>query len=140
MPSLNATLRWLLFSPVASQTMLESFGSTLTAPREYEPPSSKIAAKWLPRSSVLNNPPDALATYQTLGFLGSNSISEMRPVVMSGPMLRSASPLTASDEIPADCAPSVAQAAATARLRARVRFIWRVFYLRAGCRCARRVG
>src|SRR5262245_48043482 len=123
MPSPNATLRWLLFSPVPSQTTFESFGSTLTAPRENDPPSSKIGVNMFPRLSVLNNPPDALATYQTLGFFGSRSMSEMRPVVMSGPIARSGIPLIVSDVSPDCWAPSVAQAAATARLRASVRFM-----------------
>src|SRR4030095_12424636 len=70
-----------------------------------------------------NNPPDALATYQTLTFLGSMSISEMRPVVMSGPIVRSGNPLILSDVRPDRWAPPAAQAAATARLRASVRFM-----------------
>src|SRR3954470_6977587 len=131
-PSPNPTLRWLLFSPVPSQTTLESFGSTLTAPSENEPPSSKIGAKVLPRFSVLNKPPDALATYHTLGFFGSISTSEMRPVVMSGPMERSGSPLTIAEVSPdGDCAPTTAQVAATARLKARVRFMAAHFVISA---------
>src|SRR5215203_3888700 len=124
MPSPNATLRWLLFSPVPSQTTLESFGSTFTAPSENDGYSSKIGAKVLPRFSVLNNPPDALATYHTFGFFGSISTSEMRPVVMSGPIDRSGRPLIVAGVI-ADgpCAPSAAQVAATATLNAKVRFM-----------------
>src|SRR4051812_42267419 len=123
-PSPKATLRWLLFSPVPSHTTFESFGSTFTAPRENDPPSSKIGVKVLPRFSVLMRPPDALATYHTLGFFGSMSTSATRPVVMSGPMWRRENPLRASAEI-ADgpCALTIAHRAAAARLRARVRFM-----------------
>src|SRR6185503_19889122 len=86
-------------------------------------PSSKMALKLLPRFSVLNNPPEAVATYQTLGFYGSISISEIRPVVMYGPMLRRGRPLVVSAVMLPDCAPTVAHAAATARLTINVRFM-----------------
>ena len=76
----------MLFSPVPSQTMFESFGSTTTAPSEYDPPSSKIGVKVLPRFSVFHRLPAELATYQTLGFFGSTSMSEMRPDVRPGPI------------------------------------------------------
>ncbi len=46
----------------------------------------------MPRFTVFQTPPNAEATYQTLGFLGSISTSTMRPVVSVGPMLRSARP------------------------------------------------
>ncbi len=85
MPSPKATLRWLLFSPVPSQTTFESFGSTVTAPSEYEAWSSKIAVQVLPRFSVFQRLPEAAAMYQTLGFFGSTATSEMRPVVRLGP-------------------------------------------------------
>src|SRR3954452_2872705 len=120
-PSPNPTLRWLLFSPVPSQTTFESFGSTLTAPSEYEPPSSKMAVNVLPRFSVLNSPPDALATYQTFGFRGSTSMSAIRPVVMSGPIERRDIPFSAAVVIPGgDCAFTAAHAAATVTLRRKV--------------------
>ena len=57
-----------------------------------EPPLSKIGAKVMPRFSVFQSPPKALATYQMLGFFGSISTSCMRPVVRVGPMLRNSRP------------------------------------------------
>src|SRR5687767_4304591 len=90
----------------------------------------------LPRFSVLNSPPDALATYQTFGFRGSMSMSETRPVVMSGPVVRSGIPLSISAVMRGgDCAPMDAAAAATARLNTKVRFMaaysvtgWSIFW------------
>ena len=67
----------------------------------------------LPRFSVFHKPPDADATYHTLGFLGSMSTSETRPVVTLGPRLRNAIALNKSVLIPSvpagACAPSAAQ-------------------------------
>src|SRR5262249_37967090 len=103
--------------------MSEFLGSTTTAPSEKAPPSSKIGANVLPRFSVLKRPPDAVATYQTFGFFGSISMSDTRPVVMSGPMLRSDSPFSVSSVRPGDCAPSVAHATRMATPRVRVRFM-----------------
>src|SRR5947208_2378437 len=78
----------------------------------------------LPRFSVFHNPPDADATYHTFGFFGSMSTSDTRPVVMSGPILRSGNALKVSCVIPeSDCAPSPAHAARTMRARVRVRFM-----------------
>src|SRR5262245_48476542 len=51
----------------------------------------------LPRFSVFHRLPALAATYQTLRFLGSTSMSDNRPVVSVGPMLRKASPLNASE-------------------------------------------
>src|SRR5687767_6890807 len=83
-PSPKAALRWLVFSPVPSQTTFESFGSTTTQQSVNDPPSSKIGAKVMPRFSVFHSPPNALATYHTLGFLGSISTSATRPVARPG--------------------------------------------------------
>src|SRR6188768_2121387 len=96
MPSPKETLRWLLFSPVPSHTTFESFGSTVTAPSEYEAWSSKTAVHVLPRFSVFQRLPEAAAAYQTLGFFGSTATSEMRPVVRLGPRLRKAIGVNAS--------------------------------------------
>src|SRR4051812_45285431 len=96
MPSPKLTLRWLLFSPVPSQTILESRGSTATAPREYDPARSKIGVKVLPRLSVFHRPPTADATYQTLGFFGSTATSAIRPDVRPGPIERKEKSLNAS--------------------------------------------
>src|SRR5688572_17179195 len=41
-----------------------------------------------PRFSVFQRLPAAAATYHTLGFLGSTAMSDTRPVVRLGPMLR----------------------------------------------------
>src|SRR6478736_2267947 len=60
-PSPKLTLRWLLFSPVPSQTTFESLGSTVTAPSEYAPYLSKIGVKVLPRFSVFHRLPAAAA-------------------------------------------------------------------------------
>ena len=49
MPSPKWALRWLLFSPVPSQTTFESFGSIATQHRVKTPLSSKIGAKVMPR-------------------------------------------------------------------------------------------
>ena len=79
-----------------SHTTLESFGSTTTQQRVNEPPWSKIGEKVMPRFSVFQRPPKALATYQTLGFFGSISISWTRPVDMPVVMPLSSIPLSAS--------------------------------------------
>src|SRR6266542_2844700 len=76
-PSPKLTLRWLLFSPVPSQTTFESLGSTVTAPSEYAPYLSKTGVNVLPRFSVFHRLPVAAATYQTLGFFGSIATTAM---------------------------------------------------------------
>ena len=50
----------------------------------------------MPRFTVFHRPPNAVATYQTLGFFGSISMSATRPVDSVGPMLRSSMPFSAS--------------------------------------------
>ena len=80
-----------------------------------EPPLSKIGVKVTPRFSVFHKPPKALATYQTLGFFGSISMSCTRPVVRVGPMLRNSKPFRALAVRPAgSCAPMRAADAAAA--------------------------
>src|SRR6188768_1579635 len=77
-PVPKCALRWLAFSPVPSQTTFESFGSTTTQQRlkaSTSPDRGKIASKETPRFIVFHNPPNADATYQTLGFFGSISTS-----------------------------------------------------------------
>src|SRR5688572_11357591 len=95
-PSPKLTLRWLLFSPVPSQTMFEFLGSTVTTPSEYEPCLSKTGVNVLPRFSVFHRLPADAATYQTLGFFGSIATSEMRPDVSPGPIERNATFLKVS--------------------------------------------
>src|SRR4051812_21806050 len=95
-PSPKLTLRWLLFSPVPSQTIFESCGSMVTAPSEYDPYVSNTGVKVLPRFSVFQRPPTAAATYQTLGFLGSTATSDIRPDVRPGPIDLNASSLNVS--------------------------------------------
>src|SRR5258705_13346939 len=116
MPSPKLTLRWLLFSPVPSQTMFESLGSTVTAPREYAPYSSKSGVKVLPRFSVFHRLPAAAATYQTLGFFGSIATSDIRPDVSPGPIDRNATSLNVSAVMRSLCplTPATAAAAPTA--------------------------
>src|SRR5262245_65737638 len=60
-------------------------------PTEYDPWLSKIDFQVIPRLVVFHTPPDAIATYQTLRFLGSTAMSPMRPGVMHGPIGRSPS-------------------------------------------------
>src|SRR5450759_356281 len=43
----------------------------------------------MPRFTDFHKPPNAVATYQTLGFFGSIAMSATRPVARAGPMLRS---------------------------------------------------
>jgi hypothetical protein len=74
-PSPKCALRWLVFSPDPTQTTFESFGSTTTQQSVKEPCSSKTGTKVMPRLTVFHNPPNALATYHTLGFFGSISTS-----------------------------------------------------------------
>src|SRR5690349_18074901 len=71
--------RWAWFSPVPSQTTSGFFGSRVTQPSEYDPPSSKIGWKLRPRLVVFQSPPDDVATYHTLRLRGSTATSEMRP-------------------------------------------------------------
>ncbi len=72
-----------------SQTTFESFGSITTQHSVNEAWSSKIGVKVMPRFTVFHNPPNALATYQTLGFFGSIAMSATRPVDSVGPIPRS---------------------------------------------------
>ena len=72
--------------------MFESFGSIATQHSVNDPRSSKIGANVMPRLAVFHSPPNADATYQTLGFRGSITTSWMRPVASAGPMPRSSMP------------------------------------------------
>jgi hypothetical protein len=96
MPSPKCALRWLAFSPVPSQTTVELFGSTTTQQSVNDPPWSNTGVNVVPRLIVFQSPPNAVATYQVLGFFGSMAMSCTRPVEMAGPMLRSSRPLRAS--------------------------------------------
>src|ERR1700722_6050513 len=84
------------FSPVPSQTVPEFFGSTTTAPSEYDPPSSNTGAQLSPRLLVFHKPPDAVAVYQTLRLCGSTATSAMRHDEKTPEMFRTGSPLTSS--------------------------------------------
>src|SRR6185436_11771780 len=95
-PSPKWALRWLWFSPVPSQTMLEFFGSTTTQHRLNAPPSSKIGVNVMPRFVVFHSPPKAAATYHVLGLLGSISMSATRPVTRPGPIDRTCMTFIAS--------------------------------------------
>ncbi len=75
MPSPKWALRWLVFSPVPTQTMFESLGSRTTQQSVNDPCSSKMGVKVMPRLVVYQRPPKALATYQTLRFRGSMVMS-----------------------------------------------------------------
>src|SRR5262245_8206047 len=72
------------------------FGSRVTQPIEYDPPSSKIGLQVVPRLVVFHSPPEAMATYQTLRLRGSMAMSPTRPGVMHGPIARSGSRLMVS--------------------------------------------
>src|SRR5262249_37770255 len=95
-PSPKWALRWLAFSPVPSQITLEFLGSTTTQQSVNGPPSSKTGVKDVPRFVVFQSPPNAVATYQVFGFLGSMAMSWTRPVEIAGPMLRNSRPLSTS--------------------------------------------
>src|SRR5271157_465654 len=77
-PSLYPTLRWLLFSPVPTQTTMRFPGSTATQPIEYDPLPSKIGTHVVPEFFVFQTPPESAATYQVLCFTGSAAISPAR--------------------------------------------------------------
>src|SRR5687768_3566963 len=75
--------------------MSEFLGSTTTQHR-VNGPSSKIGVNVTPRFTVFQSPPNAVATYHTLEFFGSISMSAIRPVTRPGPIERSAMPFNAS--------------------------------------------
>ena len=58
--------------------------------------SSKTGVNVMPRLTVFQSPPNALATYHTLGFFGSIAMSATRPEDNVGPMPRSSMPFSAS--------------------------------------------
>src|SRR5262245_35153702 len=84
-PVPKCALRWLLFSPVPSQITFESLGSTTTQQRlpateSPDPTVGNTSSNVMPRFDVFQSPPNADATYQTLGFFGSMAMSTTRPV------------------------------------------------------------
>src|SRR5260221_10576441 len=103
MPSPKWALRWLAFSPVASQTTSDLFGSTATQQRVNDPPLSKIGANVVPRFVVFHSPPKAVATYHVLGDFGSIAMSCTLPVEIAGPMLRNSRPFRTSAVSLSDC-------------------------------------
>jgi len=60
-PSPYLALRGFEFSPVASQTTFESFGSMTTQQRLNEAPESKIGVQVIPRFSDFHRPPTDVA-------------------------------------------------------------------------------
>ncbi len=81
-----------MFSPVPTQIVFGLLGSSVRQPIEYESSSSKIVSQVVPRFSVFQTPPLPTATYQILWFSGWITMSEMRPDMNAGPMLRNSSP------------------------------------------------
>ena len=61
-PSPYPTLRWLLFSPVPTQTTFGFFGSSATQPIEYDPSLSNTGVHDTPALVVFHTPPEATAT------------------------------------------------------------------------------
>ena len=61
-PSPYPTLRWLLFSPVPTQTVFGFFGSRTTQPIEYDPSPSNTGVQVVPALVVFHTPPEAAAT------------------------------------------------------------------------------
>src|SRR5262245_43708216 len=68
------------------------FGSSVTQPSEYDPPSSKTGFQLMPRFCVFQSPLEAVETYHTFRLRGSTTMSDTRPGVDAGPMLRSDKP------------------------------------------------
>src|SRR5713101_6799474 len=87
------TLRWLLFSPVPTQTVSGFFGSSTMQPIEYEPSRSKTGVQVVPAFRGFQTPPDAAATKECEGLLGSAARPTTRPEVNAGPIERRRSPL-----------------------------------------------
>src|SRR5262245_59155051 len=65
-------------------------------PSEYEPWSSKIGFQVVPEFVVFQRFPEAAATYRIDLSFGWTAMSVMRPEIIAGPMLRSASPANVS--------------------------------------------
>src|SRR5712691_5480068 len=72
-----------------------------TQPIEYELSPSKTGVQVVPAFSVFQTPPEATATNQRCGFVGSTAMSTMRPEVRAGPIDRKARP----DQVSADQPP-----------------------------------
>src|SRR5215470_6187873 len=91
-PSPHETLRWLLFSPVPTQTTFGFFGSSVMQPIEYEPWLSNMGVNVVPPLTVFHTPPEATAMYQVARFCGWTAMSPMRPEARPGPRLRNFRP------------------------------------------------
>src|SRR5581483_355671 len=87
------TLRWLLFSPVPTQTVKGFFGSSAMQPIEYEPSRSNTGVHVVPLLTVFQTPPEALATKWCEGLFGSTANPITRPEVNAGPIDRKRKPL-----------------------------------------------
>src|SRR5437899_13084916 len=86
------TLRWLLFSPVPTQTVSGFFGSSAMAPIEYEPSRSKTGVHVVPSFTVFQTPPDAEATKKHEGLFASTANPLTRPEVHARPSERKLRP------------------------------------------------
>src|SRR5438132_5069696 len=93
------TLRWLLFSPVPTQTVKGFFGSSAIAPIEYEPSRSNTGVHVVPSFTVFQTPPDAEATKKREGLFGSTAKPTTRPEVNAGPIERNFNPLKVGVDI-----------------------------------------
>src|SRR3954463_1771477 len=91
-PSPYPTLRWLLFSPVPTQTTWGFLGSITTTPMEYDPSLSKTGAQVVPALVVFQTLPDPAATNHWLRSLGWTAMLTIRPEVTAGPRGRNLSP------------------------------------------------
>src|SRR6266436_242295 len=78
--------------------MLESRGSIVTAPIEYELSPSNTGVQDVPLFSVRHTPPEATPTKYRARFLGSTASEEIRPETNAGPTERSFRPENVSDD------------------------------------------
>ncbi len=88
MPSPQATLLRTHSSPVPTQMMSGFFWNQATSPIDALPYLSKIGSQVVPALTDLYTPPEAVATRTLLKSASSASMSEMRPLMLAGPMLR----------------------------------------------------
>src|SRR6266496_710461 len=93
------TLRWLLFSPVPTQTVSGFFGSSAMQPIEYDPSRSNTGVQVVPLLIVFQTPPDADATKYFAALFGSTANPMTRPEVNAGPSERNLNPLKVGVDI-----------------------------------------
>src|SRR5439155_9425474 len=82
------TLRWLLFSPVPTQTTFGFLGSSTTHPIEYDPSPSNTGVQVVPAFVVFHTPPDPAAAKYRDRSSGCTANPTTRPDVTAGPMSR----------------------------------------------------